>query len=229
LHNSFLQLIPTTKKVIMTKSFGAAVLLTAMLVVQLLFAPYQAAQAKQIMIFGDSLSAAYGLDIEQGWAHLLSEHLKQQYGDEHTIINASISGETTSGGLARLPLTLSTVKPDLVILELGANDGLRGHPIASIRENLEKMISLIQDSGAQIALAGISLPANYNPRYIDKFSAVFPDLAKQNNLPYINFYREEFLGNPEYIQEDGLHPTAITQPIIRDIMIDFFSQHSLLK
>lgn len=207
-----------------THFFKASLFLSA-----LLFAPTQLAQAKQVLVFGDSLSAAYGLEIDQGWVHLLSEHLNKEYGGEHEIINASISGETTAGGLARLPLTLSTVKPDVVILELGANDGLRGHPISVIRENLEQMISLIQDSGAKVALAGISLPANYNPRYIDKFSAVFPELAEQKELPFINFYRDEFLGNPEYIQEDGLHPTAITQPIIRDIMIDFFSQHSLLK
>lgn len=210
------------KATLKTELFFIALLLI------MLLAPHHRAEAKQVLIFGDSLSAAYGLDEEQGWVYLLSEHLLEQYGDQHTIINASISGETTVGGLARLPLTLSQVKPDVVILELGANDGLRGYPVDGIRDNLDKMISLIQNSNAKVVLAGISLPPNYNPRYVDKFSALFSELAEQKNLPFINFYRQEFLSKPGYIQQDGLHPTAITQPIIRDIMIEFFQRHKIL-
>ena len=218
----YLQFSDFFRVTLKNKLFIAALLLI------MLFAHSNRSEAKQVMIFGDSLSAAYGLDIDQGWVHLLAEHLNEQYGEQHTIVNASISGETTVGGLARLPLSLEQIKPDVVILELGANDGLRGYPLDGIRNNLDKMISLIQDSNAKVILAGISLPPNYNPRYVDKFSALFSELAEKKGLPFINFYREEFLNKPGYIQQDGLHPTAITQPIFRDIMIEFFQQHKIL-
>jgi acyl-CoA thioesterase-1 len=182
------------------------------------------ANSKTIVVYGDSLSAAYGMDIEQGWVHLLS----QQLNGTHTVINASISGDTTSAGLARLPITLEEFKPDLVILELGANDGLQGLPIDRMQQNLEQMIQLIQANGAGIALIGISLPASYGPRYIDSFRATFRDLAKKHSLPFIDFYREEFFVKDGYIQEDGLHPTAITQPQVRDWMLEFLDSEALL-
>lgn len=182
------------------------------------------AQANRILIYGDSLSAAFGMDLEQGWAALLAESLKP----DHEVINASISGDTSAAGLARLPITLDEFKPDLIILELGANDGLRGLPIESMKSNLEQMIKLGQQSGADIALVGISLPASYGPRYIDQFRATYRDLATQYELPFIDFYREEFFLEPGFIQEDGLHPTAITQPLVRDIVIEFLQENSLL-
>lgn len=182
------------------------------------------AQAKQIVIFGDSLSAAYGMDLDKGWAHLLSESLK----DKHTVHNASISGETSAGGLARMPLTLAEFKPDLLLLEIGANDGLQGMSIERMHSNLEKMIQLNAASGTQVALVGISLPASYGSRYIDQFRATYRDLAKKYELPFIDFYREEFVSKEGYIQADGLHPTEKTQPIIRDWVLAFLHSEKLL-
>ena len=181
-------------------------------------------QAKHVVIFGDSLSAAYGMDLEQGWAHLLAETLK----DQHKVSNASISGETSSGGRARLPITLAELKPDLILIELGANDGLQGLPISAMRENLDYMISTSKEADVQIALAGISLPASYGPRYIDKFRATFKDLAEIHDVPFIDFYREEFFVEPDFIQEDGLHPTAKTQPLVKEIILEFLNSKNLL-
>ncbi len=182
------------------------------------------AQAKHLVIFGDSLSAAYGMDIEQGWAHLLAEDIKEK----HTVTNASISGETSSGGRARLPITLDQLKPDIILIELGANDGLQGLPISIMRENLDTMISISKAENLQIALAGISLPASYGPRYIDKFRATFKELSEIHDIPFIDFYREEFFIEPDFIQEDGLHPTAKTQPLVKDIILKFLNDNKLL-
>lgn len=165
------------------------------------------------------MSAAYGMELEQGWVHLL----KEKWGDQHQISNASISGETTHGGVQRLPLTLARMKPDAVFIELGANDGMRGSPISRIRANLEEMVKLSQQAGAKVAIAGISIPASYGPRYIDQFRAIFTEVAEQSGAAYIDLYDQEFVSKDGYIQEDGLHPTAITQPIIRDRLANFFS------
>ena len=182
------------------------------------------AQAKHLLIFGDSLSAAYGMELDQGWAHLLSNSLAK----EHTVTNASISGETSGGGLARFELTINEFKPDLILLELGANDGLQGLSINALRDNLSKMIEIGRNSGAQVIIAGISLPASYGPRYIDMFRATFKNLASKYELPFIDFYREEFFTQPGYIQADGLHPTVITQTLIRDLVLEFLNNHKLL-
>lgn len=182
------------------------------------------AHAKNIVIFGDSLSAAYGMDLEKGWAHLLNESLKNQY----VVYNASISGETSSGGLARMPLTLAELKPDLLLLQLGANDGLQGLSVSNMRSNLEKMILLNQAAGVTVALVGISLPASYGPRYIDQFRSTYSDLAKQYKLPFVDFYREEFVAQEGNIQADGLHPTEKTQATIRDWVLEFLNTENLL-
>ena len=192
------------------------------LVFFLLFSP--ASQAKHIVIFGDSLSAAYGMELEQGWAHLLAEDIK----DAHTVTNASISGETSNGGLARLPVTLDELKPDIILIELGANDGLQGLPIDVMRENLDAMISIAKARELQVVLAGISLPASYGPRYIDKFRSTFKELSELHQLPFIDFYREEFFTEPDFIQEDGLHPTEKTQPLVKDIILKFLNDNNLL-
>ncbi|MBL4671942.1 MAG: arylesterase [Arenicella sp.] len=180
--------------------------------------------AKHLVIFGDSLSAAYGMELEQGWAHILAESIKKQ----HQVTNASISGETSGGGLARLPLTLNELKPDVILIELGANDGLQGMSISAMRDNLEQIISLVKEQNITIALAGISLPASYGPRYIDQFRATFKELSQEYELPFIDFYREEFYLEPDFIQQDGLHPTAKTQPIVKDIILDFLNDNKLL-
>lgn len=188
----------------------------------LLMAP---AHAKHLLIYGDSLSAAYGMEEEQGWVNLLQQSL----GDEHRISNASISGETSGGGLARLAVTLDELSPDLVFLELGANDGLRGYSTELLKRNLSTMITSVQQSGAKVILASISLPSTYGPRYIDQFRKVYTDLSSELNVPLLDMYKPEFLTTPGYIQEDGLHPSSITQPIIRDAVLDFLQSNQLLK
>jgi acyl-CoA thioesterase-1 len=189
----------------------------------LLCAMASTAHAKHILIYGDSLSAAYGMDLEQGWVYLL----KEKWAGQHQISNASISGETTQGGVQRLSITLERMKPDVVLIELGANDAMRGSPISRIRDNLEQMVELSQQAGAKVAIAGISIPASYGPRYIDQFRAVFTEVAEQSGAAYIDLYDQEFISRDGYIQADGLHPTAITQPIIRDRLAEFLNNELL--
>ena len=183
------------------------------------------AQAKHVMVYGDSLSAAYGLELNQGWVSLLADDL----GADHQVSNASISGETSIGGLARLPETLKELNPDIVFIELGANDGLRGYPISKIKQNIGTMIELVKASNAQAILAGISIPASYGPRYVDQFRSLYQQLSEEHEVPFINLYLEEFVTTPGLIQADGLHPTAIGQPLIRDSVISFFGQFEILE
>lgn len=203
----------------------------AFLVIALKFllASLSFAYAKNILVFGDSLSAAYRMDLEQGWVNLLDEYLSSNVDASFKVSNASISGETTRGGLARINVTLEEFQPDIVLLELGANDGLQGYPIDLITANLEGMIDQVETYGAQIVLLGISIPPSYGPRYVDQFRNIFPTIARQRNLPFIDLYKEEFYLKPGYIQRDGLHPTEITQPIIRDALVDFLNKQNLLK
>lgn len=182
------------------------------------------AQAKSILVYGDSLSAAYGLDLEQGWVHLLSERLA----GTHKLSNASVSGETSAGGLARLPSVLKELKPDLVLLELGANDGLRGYSPAKLEQNIAEMVELILDSGAQVVVFGITLPASYGPRYIDAFENAFKNAAKSSGAPFYDFVVDEFIGNDQFIQPDGLHPTAQAQPIVEAQIYRFLEANNLL-
>lgn len=169
--------------------------------------------APKILVFGDSLSAAYGIPKEQGWVALLQQQLKEQ-SFKHHIINASISGETTSGGITRLKKLLNQHQPDLVVIQLGANDGLRGLPIVDMRRNLAAMIEQSQQSGAKVALLGIMIPPNYGPRYTQEFRESYTLLADQYKLPLVPFLLEGVAGKNELMQEDGLHPTAAAQPIV---------------
>lgn len=195
------------------------------IIVAVLLVLTQPASAGHVLVYGDSLSAAYGLNLEQGWAALLAERM----GTQHSISNASVSGETSAGGLARLPVVLEELDPDLVILELGANDGLRGYPVAMLAENLRKMIALSRAAGARVMLVGISLPPSYGPRYIDQFESTFKTVANELNVPLFNFVLEEFFTEPGYIQEDGLHPTAKAQPLIADLMHAFLETEKLIE
>jgi acyl-CoA thioesterase I len=170
------------------------------------------ASSPTILIFGDSLSAAYGIPREQGWVALL----QKQLGPTHHIINASISGETTSGGITRLSKLLAQHQPNLVIIQLGANDGLRGLPVADMRQNLAKMIKLSLQSGAKVALIGIMLPPNYGPRYTQEFRESYHLLASEYKLPLVPFLLEGVAGNTDLMQEDGLHPKAEAQPAVLD-------------
>jgi acyl-CoA thioesterase-1 len=172
-----------------------------------------AAQDRTILVFGDSLSAAYGLRSAEGWAALLQRRLREQ-GYGYRIVNASISGETTSGGLQRLPRALQIERPAIVLLELGANDGLRGLPLNLVRGNLERMIRLAEQAGARVLLLGIRLPPNYGARYADEFAALYPELAKQFQLPLVPFLLDHVALKPGLMQADGLHPDAAGEPLV---------------
>lgn len=168
--------------------------------------------AKKILVMGDSLSAGYGIDIQQGWVSLLKTQLAETHQVE--IINASVSGETSSGGKTRLPALLNEHKPDIVILELGGNDGLRGQPLKLLENNLQAMIDASKSSGAQVILAGMQIPPNYGPRYSSEFKALYEKLAEKNQSGLIPFLLEGIGGNTEFMQRDGIHPTAEAQQII---------------
>lgn len=168
-----------------------------------------------ILVFGDSLSAAYGMPVERGWVRLLEQRLKER-GYPQQVVNASISGETTHGGLARLPAVLRQHQPQLLILELGANDGLLGQPPMSMAQNLGQMIELAQQSGAQVLLAEMRIPPNYGPLYTQKFRAVFAELAEKYRIPLIPFMLDGVAGQAGMVQEDGLHPRAEAQARILD-------------
>ncbi|MDG4595979.1 MAG: arylesterase [Candidatus Contendobacter sp.] len=173
------------------------------------------AEAPVILVLGDSLSAGYGIPAEQGWVNLLQRRLTER-GFPHQVVNASISGDTTSGGLSRLPAALARHRPALVILELGANDGLRGQPPMAMAANLGRMIELSQQAGARVLLAEMRIPPNYGPLYAQKFQATFGELAQHHQVPLIPFLLNGVAGNPALIQDDGLHPRAEAQPRILD-------------
>jgi acyl-CoA thioesterase-1 len=168
-----------------------------------------------IMVFGDSLSAGYGVDVDQSWAALLQSRLASQ-GYEHRVVNASISGETTEGGVSRIASTLEKFSPDLVILELGGNDGLRGFPTVRMKENLSMIIETSRASGASVVLLGIRIPSNYGQRYTRAFENVYRELAVQHRIPWIEFFMEGIASNAELMQDDGIHPNASAQPVLLD-------------
>ncbi|MBK8181999.1 MAG: arylesterase [Candidatus Competibacteraceae bacterium] len=171
------------------------------------------AETPTILVLGDSLSAGYGISAEQGWVKRLQDRLVER-GFPHRVVNASISGDTTSGGLSRLPAALERERPAIVILELGANDGLRGQPPMAMSHNLARMIELAQQAGAKVLLAEMRIPPNYGPTYTQKFHATFAELAQHYAIPLIPFLLEGIAGDPALTQEDGLHPRAEGQPKI---------------
>lgn len=166
-------------------------------------------------MFGDSLSAAYNIPRERGWVALLQQRLTQQ-GFPHYVVNASVSGETTSGGLSRLPAAIKQHKPDIVLLELGANDGLRGLPISDMQRNLRSMIEDSQAANARVLLVGMKIPPNYGPRYTQEFAASYPQLAKQYDLPLLPFLLASVAGKTDLTQDDGLHPNTAAQAKLLD-------------
>jgi acyl-CoA thioesterase-1 len=173
------------------------------------------ASAPTILVLGDSLSAAYGIRVEQGWVALLQARLRAK-GYGHRVVNASSSGETTGGALARLPRALQAHRPQIVIVELGGNDGLRGLPIADIRRNLESIIVLSQQAEARILLVGMKIPPNYGPVYSRQFEALFGELAGKHRLPSVPFLLQDVALDDGLMQEDGIHPTAAAQPVLLD-------------
>ena len=173
------------------------------------------AWAGTVLVWGDSLSAGYGLRQQQSWPALLGERISAAR-LPHKVVNASISGETTAGGLARLPAALETHKPSVVVIELGANDGLRGLPVKAMAANLQAMVDASRKAGAQVLLVGMRMPPNYGPDYTARFEAVFRDLAKTNRLRLVPFMMEGFADQRHYFQADGIHPVAEAQPLILD-------------
>ena len=166
---------------------------------------------RTLLVFGDSLSAAYGLRADQGWVALLQKRLESQ-GYGYRVVNASVSGETTSGGRSRLDRALTQHKPALVILELGANDGLRGLPVKDARTNLAEMIAAIRRAKSRLLLVGIVMPPNYGPQYTREFANMYATLAGANKIPLVPFMLEGVALNARYMQNDGLHPNAAGQP-----------------
>jgi acyl-CoA thioesterase-1 len=183
-----------------------------LLFVVLLAAPVAAAE-KSILVVGDSLSAAYGFPRDRGWVALLEERLKREHPD-YIVVNASISGDTSGGGRARLKALLERHRPAVMILALGGNDGLRGLPPAQIRANLSAMIQDAQAQGARVLLLGVKMPPNYGEDYTKGFEAIFRDVAKTHRTALVPFLLEDFAEKPEFFQPDRIHPTEAAQPLM---------------
>jgi acyl-CoA thioesterase I len=181
----------------------------------MLWALGASAAEKSIVVFGDSLSAAYGIASSRGWVALLGERVKRERSD-YSVANASISGDTSAGGLARLDATLARHHPAVVIVELGANDGLRGLPLAQMKANLGTIIEQSQKSGARVLLVGMKLPPNYGEAYTRAFENAFAEVAKRHRVALVPFLLEGFAEKPEFFQADRIHPTAEAQPLILD-------------
>ena len=185
------------------------------LVVLLVSASAHANDAPTVLVFGDSLSAGFGIEVDQSWASLLQRRL-EDLGYEHRVVNASISGETTEGGATQIDSAIETFGPELIILELGGNDGLRGFPPARIKENLLAIARRAQNSGADVVLLGIRIPTNYGARYTRAFEAVYAEVAEELGIEWIEFFMEGVALNDELLQEDRIHPNAAAQPILLD-------------
>jgi len=169
------------------------------------------AQAQTLLVLGDSLSAGYQMQVEQSWPALLNQKWQEE-GGKHTLLNASISGETTQGALARLPALLKEHKPDWLLIELGGNDGLRGFAPTITRQNLASMIALAKEQQTRVVLTQIQLPRNYGARYLRQFEQIFPELAQANDLPLLPFFMDDIALRPELMMNDGIHPTPAAQP-----------------
>ena len=192
--------------VLVRRAFFAAALLV-------LAAP--ALAARTIMVFGDSLSAAYGLSSAEGWVSLLGQRLAQS-GLPWRVANASVSGETTAGGMRRLAEDMKRHQPAIVLIELGANDALRGQPVREIRANLERMIRQVRRAHAQPVLVGLMIPPNYGIDYAREFREMYPSVARQERVPLVPFLLAGIADDPDFFQADQLHPTAAAQPRIAD-------------
>jgi acyl-CoA thioesterase-1 len=171
----------------------------------------QAATSRTIVVLGDSLSAGYGISVQEGWVSLLSQRLASE-GYGYKVVNASVTGETTQGGVSRLPRVLELHKPEIVIVELGGNDGLRGLPLNTSRENLQRTITLARKAGAKVLLVGMMIPPNYGPRYAQEFHDMFGVLAARNSVALVPFLLDEVALKADLMQNDGIHPNAKGQP-----------------
>jgi acyl-CoA thioesterase-1 len=187
------------------------------LVIATLWVLTGSANAQGILIVGDSISAAFGMDIADGWVALLEQRLEAE-GESIPVVNASVSGDTTAGGLARLPRLLERHSPEIVVIELGGNDGLRGMRLTDMQQNLSRMVAQAQVSGAQVLLLGMRLPPNYGQRFTDAFAQVFDDVSTEHEVPLVPFLLEGIAGTGDQslMQADGVHPTAQAQQRILD-------------
>jgi len=168
---------------------------------------------KVILVYGDSISAGYGMRAEEGWVALLENRVEAE-GYDYRVVNASVSGETTGGGVVRLEKTLAAHKPAVVVLELGGNDGLRGYPISKIRDNLSRMTQSILDHGAQVLLIGMVLPPNYGRRYTKAFENLFSDVADSHQVPFLPFLLDGVATSESLMQRDGIHPKPEAQQLL---------------
>ena len=180
--------------------------------------------SEKILVWGDSLSAAYGIPVEKGWVSLMRAELVK-LNKSIDVVNGSVSGETTQGGLTRLASALEKHKPTMVLLELGANDGLRGMSPRVTRNNLKAMLNQISNSKAKVILFGMKIPPNYGIAYSTKFESIFSDLSNEYKIPFIPFFLESIAQNFDYLQEDELHPTAEAQPLLLKVVLPTVKQH----
>lgn len=171
--------------------------------------------AQTLLVIGDSISAAYGIEIEQGWVAQLQQRLNERE-LSYQVVNASISGDTSAGGRTRLPALLEQHQPDLVVIELGGNDGLRGLSLVSLKDNLSAMVELARQQGSRVIVLGMRIPPNYGPRYTEGFYQVYQQLAQEQSVPVLGFFLEGIGGVPGMVQNDGIHPTAAAQPLLLD-------------
>jgi len=192
---------------------GVTALLLALALPTLVAAAAEPVPVRKVLVMGDSLSAAYGLAPSQGWVALTDQRLQARH-PGWRIANASVSGETTAGGASRIAGELARHKPAVVVIELGANDGLRGLPLAQTRANLERMIVASKNAGARVLLLGMRIPPNYGPRYAEGFHALFGELATQTGVALVPFLLEGIATDPALMQTDGVHPTGAAQPLI---------------
>ena len=174
------------------------------------------AQAKNILILGDSISAGFGMSSEEAWVRLLEQRLEQKFPGQHEVINSSMSGETAAGALSRLPNLLQNHQPDVVIIELGGNDGLRGQPPPLIERNLDRLVVMSLEAGADTLLFGIKIPPNYGTAYSQAFEDNFKRLAERHEIPLLPFFLEGVAGNDDLMQADGIHPRAEAEPLLLD-------------
>ena len=173
------------------------------------------AEALTLLVVGDSLSAGYGIAAEQGWVNLLQLRLDRG-GSKYRVVNASITGDTTRGGLARLPRALQVHKPHIVIIELGGNDGLRGPHYDEMRANLQQMVALSREAGAQVLLLGMRMPPNYGPEFTRRYHQVFHQVAEAEQVTLVPFFLERVAEDKALMQADGVHPNAEAQPVLLD-------------
>lgn len=181
------------------------------------------AAAYTILVVGDSISAAYGIQEEEGWVHLAQQTM-QHSDEEIQFINASISGDTTAGGVRRLPAALERFNPDLLVIELGGNDGLRGYSTKKLQENLETMVVLAKEADAMVLIAGMRIPSNYGAAYTEQFFNSFKLAAENTDAGYLPFILEPIAMERKYFQRDGVHPTADAQPLMAEHMVAAISQ-----